>query len=128
MGGIQHAFVTLVPSLQSRQRRLSPAWYSCVSQPEVLKTLMRTLPLLSLVALLLSCPFLIAQDQARLEVFGGYSLEHISACGSRGDAFLPCARFVSDGYASPANYNGWNASFTGFVYKFVGVSADFSGH
>jgi opacity protein-like surface antigen len=73
-------------------------------------------------------PLAVAQDHFKSEIFGGYSLEHISACGAAGDAFLPCASFVSDGHSSPANYNGWNASFTSFVHKFVGFTADFSGH
>jgi hypothetical protein len=67
-------------------------------------------------------PLGVAQDLPKSEIFGGYSLEHISACDLR------CASFVSDGHSSPANYNGWNASLTSFVHKFVGFTVDFSGH
>jgi hypothetical protein len=82
----------------------------------------------AVLTILTVAPSTVAQDRAKFEVFGGYSLEHISACGAAGDAFLPCARFVSDGYSSPANFNGWNASVTDFIYKFVGVTADLGGH
>jgi hypothetical protein len=64
------------------------------------------------------------QEHSKFEIFGGYSLEHISTCGSD-DA--SCS-YSSDGPASTASFNGWNASFTGYVYKFLGVTADFNGH
>jgi hypothetical protein len=69
-----------------------------------------------------------AQDLPRGEIFGGYSLEHISACGAPGDTFLTCSAFIETGTSKPANYNGWEASATGFIYKFLGVTGDFSGH
>jgi hypothetical protein len=70
------------------------------------------------------CPFIVAQERAKLEVFGGYSLEHISTCGSD-DASCSSS---SDGPASTSNFNGWDASLTGYFYKFLGATADFSGH
>jgi opacity protein-like surface antigen len=72
--------------------------------------------------------FALAQEAPRLEVFGGYSLEHISACGAPGDAFLTCSQFIETGQSSPSNFQGWDASITRYVFKFVGVTADFSGH
>jgi hypothetical protein len=70
------------------------------------------------------CPFIVAQEHAKFEVFGGYSLEHISTCGSD-DASCSSS---SNGPASTADFDGWNASITGYVYKFLGATADFSGH
>ena len=83
--------------------------------------------LVYLVLVPLLCRFAPSQQAARVEVFGGYSLERISACGPSGaDAFFVCtiegARALSD------NFNGWNASATVFAYRFLGITADFSGH
>jgi len=62
----------------------------------------------------------VAQDRPKLEVFGGYSLESIVPCGTgcreAGTTF------------PPTDFNGWNVSLTGYLYKSVGVTADFSGH
>jgi hypothetical protein len=65
-----------------------------------------------------------AQEQPKLEVFGGYSLERIAPCGTQAGG---C------GYQEPppfpaSNFNGWNASLTRYVYKSLGVTADFGGH
>ena len=61
-----------------------------------------------------------AQDQPKFELFGGYSLEDVVPCGAGcrelGSAF------------PPTKFNGWNASVTGYSYKSLGVTADFSGH
>jgi opacity protein-like surface antigen len=75
--------------------------------------------------LLSGCCF--AQQAPRTEIFGGYSLEHVSACGPAGsNAFFVC--LIQNGVASVHNYNGWNASGAVFVYRFLGFAADFSGH
>ena len=74
--------------------------------------------------------FAIAQSDPKFEVFTGYSLEHISACGAsqgRNYIFLPCS-MIEDGFSTPATYNGWTASLTHNIYKLVGVTADFTGH
>jgi hypothetical protein len=71
--------------------------------------------------------FASAQDAPRLEVFGGYSFERISACGSSGSMnFSLC--HAAEGTAEANNYNGWNAAGTVFAYKFLGFTADFAGH
>jgi len=87
------------------------------------------LAVLALIAPLLTV-FAAAQDNPKFELFGGYSLEHISACGAsqgRNYFFLPCS-MIEDGYSSPSNFNGWTASLTRYVFKFVGVTADLAGH
>ena len=66
----------------------------------------------------------LAQNNPRFEIFGGYSLEHISTCAY----YYSNCSYSSDGPASPGNFNGWNVAFTGFVYKFIGLTGDFSGH
>lgn len=75
------------------------------------------------VLILCSVPIL-AQNNPRLEVFGGYSLEHISTCAY----YYSGCSYSSDGPASSGNFNGWNVAFTGYLYKFLGLTADFSGH
>lgn len=52
---------------------------------------------------------LAAQETPKAEVFGGYQFTHVSIL----DTGL--------------NFNGWNASVTGNVNKWFGVTADFSG-
>jgi hypothetical protein len=51
----------------------------------------------------------VAQETPKAEVFGGYQYTRINVGGT--------------GF----NFNGWNASVTGNVNKYVGVAADFSG-
>jgi hypothetical protein len=57
---------------------------------------------------LLSFP-LTAQDNPKAEVFGGYQYLHLGGSGT------------------DVNANGWNASLTGNVNNWLGVTADFSG-
>lgn len=78
--------------------------------------------------MILLAGFASAQANPHGGFFVGYSLERVSACGAPGDTFLTCSGFIETGTSSPANYNGWEASATGFVYKFVGITADFTGH
>jgi opacity protein-like surface antigen len=86
----------------------------------------RALVCLGTLLLLSACSA--AQGRSRLEIFGGYSLEHISACGAPGDTFLTCSGFIETGNSTPENYNGWDGAVTTFVYKFLGATADLSGH
>jgi hypothetical protein len=60
---------------------------------------------------LLAVP-LVAQDNSRIEVFGGYQYLRV------GNA---------DGGGAGLNLNGWNASATVNINKYLGVAADFSG-
>jgi len=53
-----------------------------------------------------------AQDTPKAEIFGGYSYQHWNS----GTPF------------GGINLNGWNASVTGNVNAWLGVTADFSGH
>lgn len=52
-----------------------------------------------------------AQDAPKAEVFGGYQY----------------SRLDTDGLGSDVNANGWNASFTGNLNHWFGVTADVSG-
>ena len=56
------------------------------------------------------------------ELFGGYSFERI-APGCR--ANYRCGSFEDVGVAT--NLNGWTASVTGYFYKSLGLSAQFTG-
>jgi hypothetical protein len=64
----------------------------------------------------------VAQDNPKLEVFGGYSLEHIKPC----DGDLGCGNSVTP--RPSETYNGWNASLTTYFYRSLGATADFTGH
>lgn len=83
-----------------------------------------------LAAMMAVCITAAAQDQSRFEVFGGYSLERIAPCGSltlsTSDTY-PCN--AETGFLAPTtNFNGWDASFTGYFNRVLGATADFSGH
>lgn len=62
------------------------------------------------------------QETPKFELFAGYSLERIAPCGT---AFGQC---ISEGSVPSTTFNGWNASITGYFYKFLGFTADFGGH
>ncbi len=66
----------------------------------------------------------------RAEIFAGYSLERIAPCGTTTTAQQgsSCGLELGELQTSTTNYNGWNASATGYVNRFFGVTADFSGH
>ncbi len=57
---------------------------------------------------LLSLP-LMAQDEPKVEVFGGYQYQYLG------------------GDFGGLNTNGWDASLTGYLNKYFGVTGDFSG-
>lgn len=77
-------------------------------------------------AIVALCVTTVAQNKSPFEVFGGYSLERIAPCGVLGSSEYPCNG--ETGFLAPAtNFNGWNAALTGYL-KFLGATADFSGH
>jgi hypothetical protein len=53
-----------------------------------------------------------AQDDSRVEIFGGYEYLHASTGVSGVNGF---------------NLNGWNASLSGYFTRNLGVTADFAG-
>ncbi len=62
---------------------------------------------------------LMAQDYPKAEVFGGYQYLRFNDVGGCG---------YSNGFGCPTiNFNGWDASVTGFFTKYLGVTGDFSG-
>jgi len=60
------------------------------------------------IILVFSC-FTAAQENPKVQIFGGYQFTHVA--------------LDINGF----NLNGWNASSSGYVSKYLGVSADFSG-
>ena len=81
---------------------------------------MRKLRVVLLVSVSCSVPMLGQTDKG--ELFGGYSFERIApGCGSN----YRCG----GGDAGPAtNLNGWTASLTGYFYRSLGISAQFTGN
>jgi len=76
--------------------------------------------ILAVLIALISSIRVVAQDQPRIQVFAGYSLESIIPCGTG-------CRPAGESFPL-TNFNGWNASVTGYLYKSLGVTADFTGH
>ena len=81
---------------------------------------MRKLRVVLLVSVSCSVPMLGQTDKG--ELFGGYSFERIApGCGSN----YRCG----GGDAGPTtNLNGWTASLTGYFYRSLGISAQFTGN
>jgi hypothetical protein len=71
-----------------------------------------------------------AAQAPKLEVFGGYSVEHIAPCGSTTTvaAEFSCQLEAGELAGSKGYFNGWNASVTGYANRLVGFTADFAGH
>jgi opacity protein-like surface antigen len=67
-----------------------------------------------LLCLLLVAAPALAQEEARAEVFGGYQ-------------FFRASTGIDVSGVDHFNLNGWNASFSGFFNRYVGVTGDFSG-
>ena len=69
-----------------------------------------------------------AQNGNKVEVFGGYSLEHVAPCGSAGGpAQLSCQSLELGDIPNPSTFNGWDASLTGYFKRYLGATANFSG-
>jgi hypothetical protein len=66
----------------------------------------------------------IAFGQTKAEIFGGYSFERTAPCGSSGGG----CNFENNEGPVTSNFNGWEASVTGYVTRSLGVTADFAGH
>jgi hypothetical protein len=83
---------------------------------------MRNLRLVFLPVIFFSLVELGSAQSDRVELFGGYSLERIApGCGAN----YRCGT----GTSGPAtNMSGWTASLTGFVYRSLGLSAQFTGN
>jgi hypothetical protein len=65
---------------------------------------------------LVSIP-LMAQDTPKAELFGGYQYLHTGDISANGQTLKN----------SSQNWNGWDASATGYFNKYFGVQGDFSG-
>ncbi len=73
---------------------------------------MRKTVLLS-VCLALFCAVAVAQNNSKVDVYGGYIYGR--------------ANSTALGLANDANLNGWNASITGYLTKHFGITGDFGG-
>jgi hypothetical protein len=81
---------------------------------------MRQYPIMMIVVVFCSVPM--AGQTEKFDLFGGYSLERIApGCGSN----YRCGNPNSPG--TTTSLNGWTASGTAFVYKSLGISAQFAG-
>jgi hypothetical protein len=66
----------------------------------------------------------------KLEVFGGYSVEHIAPCGDSTTVGQPfsCGLELGELVSSKGYFHGWNGSVTAYFNRFVGITADVAGH
>jgi hypothetical protein len=66
----------------------------------------------------------------KVEIFGGYSVEHIAPCGTSTTFAqeFSCGLELGELETSKGYFNGWDASVTGFTHRFFGFTADFAGH
>jgi hypothetical protein len=83
---------------------------------------MRRLRIMLLLVVFFNLPSLASAQSDQVELFGGYSLERIApGCGSNYRCGSPTAGPATD-------MSGWITSLTGFVYKSLGISAQFAGN
>jgi hypothetical protein len=79
-----------------------------------------------LTSLVLTCSSFAQAPKA--EIFAGYSLERIAPCGTTtGAQGASCGLELGELATSTTNYNGWNASATGYFNRYLGVTADVAG-
>jgi hypothetical protein len=78
---------------------------------------------LRVMLLVMSCSMPMLGQTEKSELFGGYSFERIApGCGSN----YRCGTANNAGPAT--SLNGWTASLTGYFYKSLGISAQFTGN
>ncbi len=83
---------------------------------------MPKLRIVLLVVVFFSLLSLASAQPERAELFGGYSLERIApGCGTN-------YRCGTNTPGPATNMSGWTTSLTGFVYKSLGISAQFAGN
>jgi len=83
---------------------------------------MRRLQIVLLSVVFFSLPMLASAQSDQFELFGGYSLERIApGCGSN-------YRCGGSTPGPATNLSGWTTSLTGFVYRSLGISAQFTGN
>jgi len=86
-----------------------------------LEARMRRLRIVLLLVVFFNLRLLASAQSDQAELFGGYSLERIApGCGSN-------YRCGSPTPGPATNMSGWTTSLTGFVYKSLGISAQFTG-
>jgi len=71
-----------------------------------------------------------AAQAPRIEIFGGYSVEHIAPCGDSTTFAqeFSCGLELGELRSSKGYFQGWNGSATAYFNRFVGVTADVAGH
>lgn len=74
-----------------------------------------------LTALFASFSFAQTDEYNKVEFFGGYSLNRVDFGSDTNNA-------ISNDFGKSRNFNGFNASVTGNVTKYVGLKFDVSGH
>jgi opacity protein-like surface antigen len=86
--------------------------------------------LLAAVLLPLALMAAAAAQAPKLEVFGGYSVEHIAPCGANTSATqeFSCGLESGELQSSKGYFNGWEAAATGYFKRYLGITADVAGH
>ncbi len=71
-----------------------------------------------------------AAQSPKLEIFGGYSVEHIAPCGETTTFAqgFSCGLELGELASSKGYFHGWNGSVTAYFNRFVGITADVAGH
>jgi hypothetical protein len=66
----------------------------------------------------------------KVEIFGGYSVEHIAPCGTTTTFAqeFSCGLELGELASSKGYFHGWNGSATAYFNRFFGITADVAGH
>ena len=71
-----------------------------------------------------------AAQAPKIEIFGGYSVEHIAPCGTTTTFALEfsCGLELGELASSKGYFHGWNGAATAYFNRFVGITADVAAH
>ena len=86
--------------------------------------------LLAAVLLSVALVYSAAAQAPKVEIFGGYSVEHIAPCGTTTTFAqgFSCGLELGELASSKGYFHGWNGSATAYFNRFVGITADVAGH
>jgi hypothetical protein len=71
-----------------------------------------------------------AAQSPKVEIFGGYSVEHIAPCGTTTTFAqgFSCGLESGELISSKGYFHGWNGAATAYFNRFVGITADVASH
>lgn len=93
-----------------------------------MSTRIRAVVVLSIFALV-ACSFSAGQDSSsKVQIFGGYSLQHVGPSGLNGPILDPIFGRTAGTFRGPSFFNGWDTQIQYNANRTLGIAADFGGN